>query len=415
MWSRPGRGGRGSVQGRASPAPSRTKPREGERKAYARVRSAPGPGSARGLGPTSRTPATARSDPRPTRAAACPAVEAGARVGVTARRGPGRAGRHPSTPRLRRGPGRRAACPPRQVSPVMVDPQASRFWRFAVKSGLLDDEAVRGCWEKIPEEKRSADAVDRRLARQAVNAGLLTLWQAQQLLAGRATGFKIDRYLLLDLIGQGGMGRVYLAKDTRLGPAGRDEGPLPGADEQPAGDRPVPARGQGRGPAPAREPRADLRRGRVDGHPLPRDGVHRGQERRPAHRRAGVDRLARGRAARPAGRARAGARPAEGADPPRRQPGQHPRHPRRRRQAHRPRPGDRPGRRGERHPRRRHGRHVRLHLPRAGAALARGRHADRHLFARLHALPHALGPRAVPDARACRRSSTRTSSTTPSR
>ena len=44
----------------------------------------------------------------------------------------------------------------------------------------------------------------------------MTLWQAQQLLAGRTSGFKVDRYLLLDLIGQGGMGRVYLARDTRL-------------------------------------------------------------------------------------------------------------------------------------------------------------------------------------------------------
>ena len=44
----------------------------------------------------------------------------------------------------------------------------------------------------------------------------LTFWQAQQLLAGRSSGYKVDRYLLLDLIGQGGMGRVYLARDTRL-------------------------------------------------------------------------------------------------------------------------------------------------------------------------------------------------------
>ena len=44
----------------------------------------------------------------------------------------------------------------------------------------------------------------------------LTLWQAQQLLAGRSSGYKVDRYVLLDLIGQGGMGRVYLARDTRL-------------------------------------------------------------------------------------------------------------------------------------------------------------------------------------------------------
>jgi eukaryotic-like serine/threonine-protein kinase len=47
-----------------------------------------------------------------------------------------------------------------------------------------------------------------------VNA--LTVWQAQQLLAGRTGGYKVDRYVLLDLIGQGGMGRVYLARDTRL-------------------------------------------------------------------------------------------------------------------------------------------------------------------------------------------------------
>src|SRR5271157_5499074 len=64
----------------------------------------------------------------------------------------------------------------------MAEPQASRFW----------------------------------MARQAVQQNFLTLWQAQQLLAGRTSGFRVDRYLLLELIGQGGMGRVYLARDTRL-------------------------------------------------------------------------------------------------------------------------------------------------------------------------------------------------------
>src|SRR4029077_10720754 len=52
--------------------------------------------------------------------------------------------------------------------------------------------------------------------RQAVQSKALTLWQAQQLLAGRTSGFKVDRYVLLELIGQGGMGRVYLARDSRL-------------------------------------------------------------------------------------------------------------------------------------------------------------------------------------------------------
>src|SRR5262249_36269163 len=36
------------------------------------------------------------------------------------------------------------------------------------------------------------------------------------LLGGGRRGFGVDRYLLVDLIGHGGMGRVYLARDTRL-------------------------------------------------------------------------------------------------------------------------------------------------------------------------------------------------------
>jgi len=99
----------------------------------------------------------------------------------------------------------------------MAEPQASRFWIAAQQSGLLDVQSLTACWDAIPLEKRDAvEHLDRRLARQAVQQNFLTLWQAQQLLAGRTSGFRVDRYLLLELIGQGGMGRVYLARDTRL-------------------------------------------------------------------------------------------------------------------------------------------------------------------------------------------------------
>ena len=98
----------------------------------------------------------------------------------------------------------------------MVEPQTTRFWQAALQSGLIDEAALRACWDAIPEARRTADAVDRRLARAVVDRGLLTLWQGQQIVAGRSTGFKIDKYILIDLLGQGGMGRVYLAKDTRL-------------------------------------------------------------------------------------------------------------------------------------------------------------------------------------------------------
>ena len=99
----------------------------------------------------------------------------------------------------------------------MVDPRSSRFWQIAIRCGLIEPAKLEECWNTIPAEKRTPDAIDRRLARQAVNSGYLTLWQAQQVLSGRQQGLRIDRYVLLDQIGHGGMGRVYLARDTRLG------------------------------------------------------------------------------------------------------------------------------------------------------------------------------------------------------
>jgi eukaryotic-like serine/threonine-protein kinase len=99
----------------------------------------------------------------------------------------------------------------------MYDPRASTFWKASIRSGLLDAESLTACWDAIEPAKRDVpEHIDRRLARRAVESKLVTFWQAQQLLAGRSSGYKVDRYLLLDLIGSGGMGRVYLARDTRL-------------------------------------------------------------------------------------------------------------------------------------------------------------------------------------------------------
>lgn len=97
-------------------------------------------------------------------------------------------------------------------------PRNSRFWRAALASNLIDRASLETCWQSIPPDKRlPVEAAERRLARQVVLAGKLTVWQSQQLLAGRHEGFIIDRYVLLDRIGEGGMGRVYLARDSKLG------------------------------------------------------------------------------------------------------------------------------------------------------------------------------------------------------
>ena len=98
----------------------------------------------------------------------------------------------------------------------MVEPQASFFWQMALRSGLIDPSRLQECWDVVPPERRTVDAIDRHLAQRAVRAGYLTYWQAQQILLGRADHLRIHKYILLDLIGEGGMGRVYLALDTRL-------------------------------------------------------------------------------------------------------------------------------------------------------------------------------------------------------
>src|SRR4051794_947759 len=100
----------------------------------------------------------------------------------------------------------------------MIEPPASRFWQMALQSGLVTAPQLDACCAEIPPEKLTHDGIDRRLARRVVERDLMSRWQAQQLLAGvRPQSLWFGKYVVQDVIGHGGMGRVYLAKDTRLG------------------------------------------------------------------------------------------------------------------------------------------------------------------------------------------------------
>ncbi len=90
------------------------------------------------------------------------------------------------------------------------------FWKDVREHGLLTDEQLERCLASIPADKCEPEKIDNRLARVSIHLGYLTLWQAQRVLTRRAGTLRIDKYLLTDALGQGGMGRVYLAKDTRL-------------------------------------------------------------------------------------------------------------------------------------------------------------------------------------------------------
>ncbi len=79
-----------------------------------------------------------------------------------------------------------------------------------VKSGLLRDE-------QIADARLAAEDTHgpRSVAKALVEKGLLTRWQAGQLLAGRSSFF-LGKYKLIEPIGRGGMGGVFLGEHTTM-------------------------------------------------------------------------------------------------------------------------------------------------------------------------------------------------------
>lgn len=91
---------------------------------------------------------------------------------------------------------------------------ANDFLDLLEKSQLLSpDEYEAACAKYDLRELPSGKHVARKL----VEAGLLTTYQAERLLLGRSRGFLIDRYKVLAILGFGGMGRIYVAKDLESG------------------------------------------------------------------------------------------------------------------------------------------------------------------------------------------------------
>jgi serine/threonine protein kinase len=92
-------------------------------------------------------------------------------------------------------------------APKSVD----EFLDLVRKSGVVDDGRL-GAYAQQARAGGAAQNDVKAFAGKAVRDGLLTYFQAEQLLAGKWKGFHIGKYKVLEKLGVGGMGQVFLCE-----------------------------------------------------------------------------------------------------------------------------------------------------------------------------------------------------------
>lgn len=90
----------------------------------------------------------------------------------------------------------------------------SDFLQVLTDSQLLSAKSLRQIAEQVQAAPR--DLPLSRLVNSLLKAGVVTGYQVQRLLGGHSDGFYLGKYKLFDVLGQGGMGTVYLAEQTTM-------------------------------------------------------------------------------------------------------------------------------------------------------------------------------------------------------
>ena len=89
-----------------------------------------------------------------------------------------------------------------------------QFARQLAQSGLMSAAEVASFQESLPPENWPKDG--QQLAQALVRQGKLTRYQAQLIYGGRTQGLVFGEYVVLDKLGEGGMGVVLKAEHRRM-------------------------------------------------------------------------------------------------------------------------------------------------------------------------------------------------------
>ncbi|MGE3806090.1 MAG: serine/threonine-protein kinase, partial [Gemmataceae bacterium] len=99
------------------------------------------------------------------------------------------------------------AAPPAQVVPIQ------QFLKALNESGLLNADDAKTALAAVPEAVKKDT---KQLAQELIKQGKLTRYQAAMLCQGRTRGLVMGNYVVLDKLGQGGMGVVFKAQHRRM-------------------------------------------------------------------------------------------------------------------------------------------------------------------------------------------------------